>query len=315
MSRKKTIQEVIDSLSEIWGNEYDYSLIVEYQNNKAPLPIICKKHGVFYQSYADHSKHHGCPQCANEKTGLRCRLTLQQFFEKASSVHSSKYDYSLIDKKSFNSTFKVPIICPEHGVFMQKPHDHLSGRGCYRCGKANMAKKQALTRDDIVSRCNKVFNSKYDYSLFTEYHSKKDIIRVICPKHGVWEVNVSNHLYRHSGCPRCKRSMGEEKIGRFLNKIGIEYMEQYKIGNEYLFCQNVVLFVDFYLPNKNLVIEYNGIQHYQESPFFNTRDFAQQQERDNAVRQYCKNHKIKLIEIPYTEYENIEQILNEKLKI
>lgn len=38
-------------------------------------------------------------------------------------------------------------------------------------------------------------------------------------------------------------------------------------------------------------------------------------ERDNAVRQYCEEHKIKLIEIPYTEYDNIEEILTKELNI
>jgi hypothetical protein len=47
----------------------------------------------------------------------------------------------------------------------------------------------------------------------------------------------------------------------------------------------------------------------------NEKRFAHQQERDNAVRQYCEEHKIKLIEIPYTEYDNIEEILTKELNI
>ena len=37
-------------------------------------------------------------------------------------------------------------------------------------------------------------------------------------------------------------------------------------------------------------------------------------ERDNALRQYCKEHKIKLIEIPYTQKKNINKILKKELK-
>ena len=38
--------------------------------------------------------------------------------------------------------------------------------------------------------------------------------------------------------------------------------------------------------------------------------FLYQQERDNALRLYCKEHRIKLIEIPYNKINDIENILN-----
>lgn len=46
---------------------YDYSLIKEIKNNKDKVPIICKTHGVFYQSMANHTHKispRGCPVCA-----------------------------------------------------------------------------------------------------------------------------------------------------------------------------------------------------------------------------------------------------------
>jgi hypothetical protein len=69
------------------------------------------------------------------------------------------------------------------------------------------------------------------------------------------------------------------------------------------------------LPDYKTIIEYNGIQHYEENAVFSTRTLEQQQERDYALRQYCKEHNIKLIEIPYTDYDNIEEILTKELKI
>ena len=76
------------------------------------------------------------------------------------------------------------------------------------------------------------------------------------------------------------------------------------------------MFVDFYLPNHNMFIEYNGKQHYENKWFFKDKtSFEQQQERDYALRQYCKEHKIKLIEIPYTKIKKINEILDKALKI
>jgi len=74
--------------------------------------------------------------------------------------------------------------------------------------------------------------------------------------------------------------------------------------------------VDFYLPSNNIIIEYNGIQHYKQKEYFGGDNaLEQQQERDMALRQYCKEHNIKLIEIPYWDYDNIETILNKELDI
>lgn len=316
MTKRKTVAEVKSDFRKRWGNLYDYSQITEYTGNKQPLPIVCRKHGSFPMSANSHLRGHGCPKCADERTGDRCRMTYYEFIERAVQVHGYYYDYSLITKDNFvDSKTEVRIICPIHGIFEQTPHDHLSGRGCYKCGKQSMAKKQALTRDEVVRRCNEIFDNKYDYSLFTEYHSKKDIIQVVCPEHGAWPVSVSNHLYRHSGCPHCKRSLGEEKVARFLEEHNIVFEEQYRINNESLFCINSVILVDFYLPQLNTFIEYNGVQHYKENPLFDTRTLEQQQERDDAVRYYCKEHGFKLIEIPYTEYDNIEKILTKELNI
>ena len=88
------------------------------------------------------------------------------------------------------------------------------------------------------------------------------------------------------------------------------------IQNENIFCENKCFKVDFFIPSRNIVIEYNGIQHYKEVGFFGgDKVFEKQQERDMALRQYCKEHGIKLIEIPYWENNNIENVLDGEMGI
>ena len=82
------------------------------------------------------------------------------------------------------------------------------------------------------------------------------------------------------------------------------------------FAQRKHFVVDFYIQESNVIIEYNGIQHYEPIGRFGGKEsFIQQQERDMALRQYCKEHGIRLIEIPYWDYDNIETILKKELKI
>lgn len=90
--------------------------------------------------------------------------------------------------------------------------------------------------------------------------------------------------------------------------------------NEIAKNSNLVI-VDFVvnLPNKTLYIEYNGIQHYQYVPYFHRGgeiDFEKQLRRDSLLRDYCLEHNIELLEIPYNLSDNIiikllKSIINE----
>ena len=68
---------------------------------------------------------------------------------------------------------------------------------------------------------------------------------------------------------------------------------------------------DFFIPSKNLIIVYNGIQHYKPIKMFGgAKAFHKQKQRDENVRQYCMENGIKLFEISYLQYPIIEQILD-----
>lgn len=60
------------------------------------------------------------------------KLSTEEFVRKAIIVHNGKYDYSLVLYE--NGRTRVPIVCPEHGVWYQTPENHLAGKGCQRCG-------------------------------------------------------------------------------------------------------------------------------------------------------------------------------------
>ena len=71
---------------------------------------------------------------------------------------------------------------------------------------------------------------------------------------------------------------------------------------------------DFYLPNYNICIEYDGEQHFKPIKYFGgQKAFQSQQQKDEIKNKYCQDNKIKLIRISYMDYDNIEKILNKEL--
>ena len=139
-------EEWVDLANEIHNGKYDYSK-VNYVNNKTKVCIICPEHGEFWQVPHQHTKGQGCPKCANEANGERCRSSKEDFIKKARKKHGNKYDYSKVDY--VNCDTKVCIICPKHGEFWQRPADHLRGRGCSKCNLSHLERSVMNYLDDM----------------------------------------------------------------------------------------------------------------------------------------------------------------------
>lgn len=112
-------------------------------------------------------------------------------------------------------------------------------------------------------------------------------------------------------CPKCNESIGETKIRKYLSNKNIIYESQKTFDN----CLYISkLKFDFYLPNKNMCIEFDGEQHYKSVEYFGGEEtFELIKKRDNIKNNYCVNNNINLIRISYLDIKNIELILNEKI--
>jgi hypothetical protein len=207
VSRKLNKKDFIKRAKQIHGDKYDYSL-VEYKTNKTKVKIICHEHGLFEQIPSNHMLGQNCPLCANILRNVNNKLTLTDFLNKANEVHKDKYDYSLVDYK--HSKLKVKLICKEHGDFEQTPQSHLDGRGCAKCGLLTTIKKESLGKNKFIKKAKEVHNEKYDYSLVDYVHSKEKV-KIICPKHGVFEQIPNSHMHGR-GCPKCAIELNAENL-------------------------------------------------------------------------------------------------------
>lgn len=310
-SRQSNTGEWIAKARKVHGNKYDYSKSY-YVACHTPLIITCPIHGDFAQTPSGHLSGRGCQKCGLESSAMRCRLNLSDFIGKSKKIHGDKYDYSKVEYK--NNATPVCIICPEHGEFWQAPSAHMSGRQCPKCAINSIAIKNTKSTKKFISQSKALFGEgTFDYTptVYTRAHDKV-IIR--CYKHGNFEIEANEHL-KGSGCPLCSSSAGELAINQWLKAHNINCIRQFRIvPNQVLFGRNLFI-IDFYLPDRNIFIEFHGQQHYKFIAYWHkTEDKLQeQQDRDHRLREYCKQHRIMLIEIPYTELKNIDNILTLKI--
>jgi len=285
--KNKTNDSFINECRLIHGNKYDYSL-VEYETTHKKIKIICELHGIFEQTPRNHLSGNSCPKCKGKNK------TINEFVIEANLKHNNKYNYSLV-KKSKN----VDIICPNHGIFNQRLSHHLSGSGCPKCVGKNK------TTEEFIHECELIHNNKYDYYL-VDYINEKGKINIKCPTHGIFSQRAGDHI-RGKGCPICKESKGEREIRNWLITNNITLKPQHRFSD----CKNIrPLPFDFYLPDHNICIEYNGIQHYKSvSVFDGLQGFKKRQINDKIKMEYCKDNNIPLIIIKYDDKINEKLIL------
>jgi len=244
-------QEIFISKSNIlYDNKYDYHL-VKYIDNYTKVKIICPIHGIFEQTPKNHYKN-GCKKCSDNNK----RYTTEEFIEKCKNIYGDKYDYSLT--KYIGTYDKVRIICPEHGEFEIRPNDHLNDRGCRKCGNYTKGSNRLNTKI-FIEKSKKIHGDKYDYSMVDYKNNGYIKVSIICKKHGSFKQKPHNHL-NGNGCPKCNESKGEKEIRLFLNNKNINFINQKSFDD----CRDVLpLPFDFYLPEYNTCIEYDGIQHFE----------------------------------------------------
>lgn len=106
----------------------------------------------------------------------------------------------------------------------------------------------------------------------------------------------------------CINSKGELKITQLLNEAGWSFKRQYNF-RDLVGQGNVRLMFDFGILNPDgtlrCLIEYQGLQHFEPFHFDTQERFDQRVNYDQIKRAYCDAHQIPLVEILYTDYDNL----------
>jgi hypothetical protein len=260
-------------------------------------------------------------------------MTQDEFIKRAKTTKehqnpdgTPKYTYDKVDYVDSNT--KVIITCPKpnHGDWdTTTPAEHLRGRGCSKCGIerrvknviSKAASKFIEQAKDKKEHQNPDGTPKYTYDKVDYIKSSIPVI-ITCPIHGDWDTTTPNSHLQGNGCPICSESKGEISIYNYL--INQEYdVVPYKTFND---CNNKhknkkicsEYEFDFYLPQFNTIIEFDGEQHFRRINHFHKTDeeFNERVEDDRYKNKYCKD-KIRLIRISYNEKDIIGQ-LEEGLK-
>lgn len=250
----------------------------------------------------------GCPKCANRYKTRNIDEVNCWLKENNKDIICLYYAGTTSNK---NSKFKCLIDGYEWTTSFRNIKD--VGRGCAMC--ANVRKIKYIDEvNDWLKNNNKTFSC-------IEYAGNIRELSIfhcdICNKE--WKSNFNN-IKNGNGCPHCSSSKGEQKIAEILDKYNIFYNRE--VGFEG--CKNILpLPFDFAIyKDENLLFlcEYQGIQHYEPVDFASKgkqwaeEQFVVNQRKDCLKKEYCKENNIPLLEVPYWEFDNIENIILDFMK-
>lgn len=296
--RKKTHDEYVVEVSEINSN---IEVVGQYISGHVPILHRCKIDDyVWMVSPSNILSGRGCPKCKSTLLHDQKIKTHEQYVAEVKQINPNIIVIGLYT----GNRISILHMCMLDGyAWYATPSNILSGHGCPKCKVNNIKIHRTKSHEDYVKD---VVEVNPNIEVVGRYINSETKILHRCLIDGCeWYALPSNILSGH-GCPCCNQSIGEKRISIYLNKYSILYIPQYTFDD----CKNKKgLPFDFYLPDYNICIEYDGEQHFRPVEYFGgEKGFIERQYNDTIKNTYCKKNKIILLRIAYNQ--NIEAELD-----
>lgn len=313
---KPTTEEFINELQQINPN---IKVLGTYINSQTKILCKCKIDGYEWEALPNHLLNgHGCPKCGIKRASGNNTKTHEQFMQNLYEKNIQAQNIEIIGtyiKDSVKIKCRCKICDHEWTV---RPNSLLHGCGCPKCGKKRAAQKQSKTHEQFIIELHQI---NPDIEILGHYKNNKTKIKCRCKKCGhEWSTKPDDLLKEH-GCPKCNISRGEKRIAQYLDNLGIDYIYNMCYFKDLVGTGGGLLRPDFIIPSLKIWIEYDGMQHSKPVNFRGAMSeqqlhyrFKYTQQNDQIKNQYAKDNNWTLIRIPFTEYDNIEQILAEYIE-
>lgn len=304
------------------------------------IKLKCKIHNtitetkleyVFKSRYYDGTREHWkCPKCVaqqiadyNKYTPEKAKEVLEDIFK--DSTQNFSFEKVLTTFTGYKNP--VTIVCPKHGDFeetfriLTSKNINIDYIRCPKCREENIISK--------IESAIKYKNDNLGTDLtflgfvggkYTTFVDSKLLIR--CNIHNITFESTIPSVVQYPLNPTCPVCTAE-KENHISNceKLCLSILKKYcdkTIDQQYTFktfdkiCNKNRRFnVDFYIKDLNLIIEYDGEQHYNYCSFYynDYSAYVNQVNRDNCLNQYCKENSINILRISYKDKKRIEEVI------
>jgi very-short-patch-repair endonuclease len=303
MSRYKSYNEVKTYVED----QGEKLVSTEYIRSKEKLEIECSAcHCVYKMNWKEYYNGSRCNICFINRKKNPPNKKKYEDVKKYIEDHGD----ILISTEYISCFTKLEIECGTcKNIFMMhfrayKGQNHR----CKLCGNKKMGNRIGLSQEHVEE-----YIKNNGDELISKYHNCVTKLQIICGIcKSIYNMSFTNYYSRNCRCPCIKKPKGEKLIEDYLKNRNIEFEIQKILPD----CKYIkTLYFDFYLPDYNLLIEFDGMQHMKPIKHFGgNKTFENIQKRDTIKNVYCIKNKYYLLRIPHTDIKNIDTILDNYLE-
>lgn len=291
----------------------------KFEGPYSKITYRCKKHDIVSQTYAHYLlEGAGCKQCGIEKREKISSIRAQKLKEKIEKVNPFVEVLEILPTQPFGKSGKTErvarikcLLCGEE--LIMRTRVLLLGSACTKCRGKRISQKYQEKLKTTEEFQDEISQIHPNIKILGEYVGSRTKIKYLCTRCGYEHSATPTNLLTGYGCPRCKSvSRGESRIEAFLKENNIIY-EKEKCFDD---CRDQLpLRFDFYLPDYNMAIEFQGEQHYQVGYCFgSTKEEAEKGfeiliKHDEIKREYCRKTDKTEVEICYTDIKKCGEII------
>ena len=295
--KPKTHEQFMAELKERRGE--DVTVLSRYTKASEPIDVRFNQcgHEVSVTAQNVH-RGSGCVLCRSINLKKRNKWTNEDFSKKLKERKGDSVelvgDYSGI-RKPVRILHKI---CGREAEVIPSDYLKVNTVECYECFIESYRVHPSEYEDRVKSKVGD------EYEIIKPYYRAIDAVVFRHKVCGHEFEMLPNSFLRGSRCPKCFLSTGELEVHKALNKLNVKYVGEKRIGG--------VLRADFFLPEYQAIIEYDGQQHFEPVNFFGgVQSFKEVVRRDAIKNHYCRFLGFPLLRIPYWEFDNIPQIVTE----
>jgi len=307
---QKTHEIFKKEVYDIVGDEY--TVLTNYINTNKKIQLRHNYNGCnnYVWNATPHSFLAGsrCPKCCGT-----AKLTNDEFVLRIRNLVGDEYtplnQYKATNKKIMFKHNSDKCNNYEWGI---TPADFYNGKRCPKCA-GNARKTTNIFKQEVSNLV------KDEYDVLGEYVNDGTKILMSHKKCGNKYLAIPSSFLQGRRCPICNESKGEQKIRHLLEETNISFITQYMFDDlkdkdflrfDFAVYEDKETNILQYLLEYDGEFHYNPIKMYKNEPDNTTKErLIKQQYHDRLKNEYCEVNNIKLVRIPYWEFDKIEQIL------
>lgn len=235
------------------------------------------------------NRQQGCKVCANEQR----KMTDSDFQNRLHTRHSGEI---IALEPYIQSKKPIKVKHLKCGKIWEVEPRVVLRCGCHNCANR---KTDAQFKEELAIVHNNEIIALEPYQTL----KNKVLVRHKCGNE--WLASPGELISKETGCPWCASSKGNKKIATYLAKKAITFTPEVRFET----CRHKVpLPFDFYLNELQILIEFDGEQHFKIIEYWGGQaGLEERQLRDQIKNEWAKANKIELYRIRYDE--DIEQKL------